>query len=137
MATQMPKSESRCTQLLPGELLAPNFTLEDDELIVILREEKELTWKDIAEFLPDQTPLSVEDRYEKSLKDRPQDGTNVRSEVTSTHADENGRLPSIHELALPKPRSSSVKKSEQQEKHTSSPVDCLVDQGRGGVRACK
>ncbi|KAL7802106.1 hypothetical protein V8C44DRAFT_370716 [Trichoderma aethiopicum] len=44
------------------------FTLEEDELLIELKEKKNLTWKQIADFFPGRNPGTLQVRYCTRLK---------------------------------------------------------------------
>ncbi|KAL7755448.1 hypothetical protein ACKLNR_014546 [Fusarium oxysporum f. sp. zingiberi] len=46
------------------------FTPEEDKLLIELKENKELTWKQIAEYFPERSSGSVQVRYSTKLKGR-------------------------------------------------------------------
>lgn len=48
----------------------PKFTPEDDQLLVDLKEKKNLSWKQIADFFPGRSSGSLEVRYCTKLKTR-------------------------------------------------------------------
>ncbi len=44
------------------------FTAEDDQLLILLKEQKNLTWKQIADFFPGRSSGTLQVRYCTKLK---------------------------------------------------------------------
>jgi hypothetical protein len=53
---------------LPSKGPKPKFTPEEDQLLIDLKENKALTWKQIADFFPGRSPGTLQVHYCKKLK---------------------------------------------------------------------
>jgi hypothetical protein len=60
----------------------PKFTPEDDQLLVDLKENKSLTWKQIAEFFPGRSSGTLQVRYSTKLKAKTTEWTDETVRIT-------------------------------------------------------
>jgi hypothetical protein len=103
------------------------FTPEDDQLLIDLKENKSLTWKQIADFFPGRSSGTLQVRYCTKLKAK-----------TTQWTDETVSKPSISCRASPSPnRQDCCRRRGKQTAQDSSSTDACLSRIKSFVLLCK